>query len=180
MFHGLEAAPRAATADDFGPEPLTGCRKSNPTACLPGRVASGRAPAGAFGPRLAWVQRGAVAGAMAPARMRKACTGARGSRFSVGQPVRQASSQHDVKRAAIQDVPEVPRCCPAPHRGSEGPVPCWIAADHCANNPFRLRLAGPGPTGRRTPAQPCFVMPQHLRTRPWNAASDPPFRCGRG
>lgn len=42
------------------------------------------------GPRLATGQRGAVAGVMAPARMRKARAGARGSRFPVRRPMRPA------------------------------------------------------------------------------------------
>jgi len=49
---------------------------------------AGRALAGGFGPRLAWVKPGAVAGAMAPGRVHKARTGARGSRISVRQPLR--------------------------------------------------------------------------------------------
>ncbi len=53
----------------------------------------GRWP-GALGPRLAWGQRDAVAGAMAPARMRRARAGGRVSRFAVRQPLRLALLRH--------------------------------------------------------------------------------------
>ena len=58
---------------------------------------AGRALAGGFGPRLAWGQRGAVAGAMAPARIRKARAGGRVPCFSVRQPMRAALFRHCAK-----------------------------------------------------------------------------------
>ena len=61
---------------------------------------AGRALAGGFGPRRAKDQRGAVAGAMAPARIRKARAGGSVSRFPVRQPLRQAPLQDPVKPLA--------------------------------------------------------------------------------
>ena len=58
---------------------------------------AGRALAGGFGPRLGKDQPAAAAGAMAPARMRKARAGRRVSRFSVGQPLRPTRRQHPVR-----------------------------------------------------------------------------------
>ncbi len=49
---------------------------------------AGRALAGGFGPRQAKDQRGAVAGAMAPAGIRRTRAGARISRLAVSQPLR--------------------------------------------------------------------------------------------
>jgi len=62
---------------------------------------AGRALAGGFGPRLDKGQRGAVAGAMAPARMRKARAQAQEvAAFLVRQPMRRALSQHPARPLA--------------------------------------------------------------------------------
>ena len=63
---------------------------------------SGRALAGGFSPRLDKSQSGAVAGAMAPARMLKAHAGARVSRLSVRQPLRLAPLQNTVNAGKIR------------------------------------------------------------------------------
>jgi len=63
---------------------------------------AGRVLAGGFGPRPVKDQRDAVAGAMAPARMRKARAGRRDSRFAVRQPMRPALFQHPFKPGGLQ------------------------------------------------------------------------------
>jgi len=75
----------------------------------------GRWPGG-FGPWRAWDEPGAVAGAMAPARMRKARADARGSRFSVRQPMRRALFQHPVGIAPCRPVRRGPQAAPNRHR----------------------------------------------------------------